>query len=605
MSWVPRFTCCTTSSAGPRIALGSILLALLVGCQLTASRTRNEPGRSPVLRRMQQAYPDLANGRFVSLADFEVPGQVELFRTVGAERGEDREYQPTLSILRSRGETGAGSLKASLASSNDRLLMDGERSRRFALIRDWRPYALLLMSIHGPRDGAVLEFSVISGERRPIRWSHTIHVRPGWNLLRLDVDTIGDHIDLADVRALSWQTPPTAEPIDFYLDDLILTDNTRHVLAEDADPGQLYVYTRGRRIHVGVGDRFQLALADGVIAAWRADHDLNLCDVGGLGPWPVPLPADWATRGASALAYDNPALFADWGALLATSQSIVEATPFRVVIEGRWRFTAPHEQEPAAKPTDALPGHTWRYVIYPTGQVHVWTRSDPPASGWAMPRVGFALGLDGRHDFREHSPPPTDANHRSVPLVLLTRAGPDLADLLWTWPADQTFRQQRVFDSADGRRLAVLVGDIEARDRVETAHLLRFWPRDLDARPEAESIAADFQNPVTLSPTAGRLLTDVPGDLNHDGYNESEGCYELEPADGVLRFEFDPGHHLRFDPVFRVHQTAARRCWVYARGRRIRTQGRDAEDNLLFRLGRVVTASAPVEIHTAPPPPAP
>jgi len=54
---------------------------------------------------------------------------------------------------------------------------------------------------------------------------------------------------------------------------------------------------------------------------------------------------------------------------------------------------------------------------------------------------------------------------------------------------------------------------------------------------------------------------------------------------------------LRFDPVFRVHETAGQRCWVYARGRMIQTVGRDAEDNLLVWLGSVVSGRTAVEVH--------
>ena len=558
-------------------------------------------GLPPVLQRMQKAYPDdLASGRFVSLADFESRGQVLLFRTVGADGAEGQRQQPTTSILHARNETGAGSLAAVLEGPDDRLLFDGKRSEQLALIRDWRKYALLLMSIYGPPGGVTLEFGVQSGEETPVSWTQTISVRPGWNLFRFDVATIGDRVDLGDVRALSWRASQATARVDLYLDDIILADNTRHVLGEDAGTGELYVLTRGRRIVVGVRDRFELAFADGLIVGWRDPGGENLADIGGLGPWPVPLAEDWFSQPDAPVAYDDPRLFAAWGKTVAAAQRLVEATAFRVVVEGRWRFGDAGESAPAAGQADARPGHTWRYVIYPAGQLCVSVRSEAPASGWAGPRVGYAMGLDGRRDFRRVTPPAADARTPAPSFVLMARPGAQRADLLWTWTKAGGLTRQRELVSADQRRLAVVAGDVEASPTVETAHLLRIWPGDIDAAPEGTGLAADYQNPAAITAMAGGLITDAAGDLDHDGFNESEGCYELAPVDGVLGFDFDPGRFPRFDPVFRVRETADRRCWVYARGRTVQPLGRDAQHNLLFTLGRVAGAPLGIEVNSAP-----
>ena len=208
------------------------------------------------------------------------------------------------------------------------------------------------------------------------------------------------------------------------------------------------------------------------------------------------------------------------------------------------------------------------------------TRSIAPARGWGAPRVGYALALDGRRGFRHIAPPAsgeagtgaspgggavTNPGAGDVAFALFARPGPR-ADLLWTWPRSAPLNIQRELVSADERRLAVLVGDLPAAPIVEAAHLLRFWPTDIDAAPEAAGLAADYRAPALLAPAAGERLRDVSGDLDHDGYNESEGCYELAPAGSVLRVDFDPGRRLRFDPVFRVSQTRGRQAWVYVRG---------------------------------------
>jgi hypothetical protein len=91
-------------------------------------------------------------------------------------------------------------------------------------------------------------------------------------------------------------------------------------------------------------------------------------------------------------------------------------------------------------------------------------------------------------------------------------------------------------------------------------------------------------------------VVDAPGDLNHDGYNECEGCYELAADRGMARFTFDPGTLLRHRPAFRIAQTAGRRCWVYADGQIVGTLGRDRSGELCFVIPGVVITPRAVEV---------
>lgn len=578
-------------------------LGVLVGCETLPPHDQAAAGRGglpPVLERLRRAYPDLESGRFVSVADFESPGQLGLFRAVDGAGNESGRPQPALSILRARDQTGVCSLKARVERPDDRVVCDGRRSPQLALIRDWRPYGLLLMSVYGPPEGMRVEFGVQSGATTPLTWTRTLHVRPGWNLIRLDVDTIGDYVDLSDVRALWWRVPQATGPVEFYLDDLVLTDNTRDVVGPGAEPEQLRVYTRGQRIHVVVPERFELAFHNGVLVSWREAGGPNLVDPGGLGPWPVPLPDDWADQAAAPVAYDDPQLFSAWGAAVAATQRIIEATTYRVIVEGVWRFgeDGADLQAPDAGERQHA-GHQWRYTIYPSGRVHVLTVTRPGPAGWPAPRVGYVLGLDARQGFRTLTTAPAEVSARASALILARREGSQRADLLWTWPPRAGFARLRELISVDERRIALLAGDLPAADVVRCAHLLRFWPADMEGLPEALPLATDYQNPVLLQPTAGDVVTEVDGDADGDGYNEAEGCYELAASGGVLRFDFDPGVYLRFEPVFRVHGTEGRRCWVYARGRVLTTVGRDREDNLLFHLPRMTSTRTAIEVHTA------
>jgi hypothetical protein len=567
----------------------------LAGCQLPL-RAEREEGLSPVLVRMRDTYADLRSGPFISLADFESPGQARLFRIAGAGDAEDGRQQPSISVLRSRNETGAGGLRVRLHAPGDRLLFDGERSEELALVRDWRGYALLLVSIHGPPDGLLLEFCVQSGTEAPIHWTRTIHAAAGWNLFRFDLAEIGAQVDLADVRALAWRAPRIDAPVEIFLDDIILVDNQRHLLGEDAADGDLYVFERGRGTYVGVRGRFELAFRDGLIVAWTAGTEDNLTVATGLGPFPVPLPAGWSAHREKPVVYDDPELFSGWGASVQAVQQVVEVSPFRVVLRGHWRFTDGPGGLAADTASGSRPSHTWQYVVYPSGAVYVAVTSEAGEVGWNTPLVGYAVALNGRRGFVRIEPEAAFADESPATFVLMSQPAPGRPDLLWTPRAPEVSARRLEVASADERRTVVLVGDVAAEQRVETAHLLRFWPSDMDAGPEAQTFASDYQQPAALRVSTGQLVSEARGDLDHDGYNECEGCYEVAADRGVTRLTFDPGGRLRHHPVFRVAQTAGRRCWVYTDGQIISSLGRDRDGELCFVIPEVVVARRTIEV---------
>ena len=585
--------------------VGGLLSVVLSGCQLPAQRGDQTEGLSPVLIRMRENYADLKYGPFISLADFEKPVQAGLFRITDAEGFQADRAQPTISILRSRNETGAGGLKVRLKGAADVLRFDGVRSEQLALLRDWQKYQLLLMSMYGPPGGATIEVAVSSGTENALRWQRTVHLAPGWSLFGFDLAEIGDEIDLSDVRAVLWRAPEIDAPIDLYLDDIILADNTRYRFGENAAEGELYLFFQGRRIHVGARDRFELAFDNGLITAWRGDGSENLTVRGGMGPWPVPLGEEWSVPTGRPLAYDDPRLFATWGATVAAAQQIVEASAARVVLRGTWRYLDRAENPGAAAQDDNRPAHRWQYTIYADGRILVRVTSSARQVGWPAQRAGYALALDARRGFATPHADTLGSAARRSGFVLLSRAGPERADLLWTpYRAELTARRLE-FESDDERRIVVVAGQVPGAVTLDTAHLLRFWPRDIDAVPEAGALAADYQQPAEVRASVGSLATDVEGDLDHDGFNESEGCYELDHAGGHLRFSFDPRGRLRHRPIFRVRRTADLRCWIYVDGRIIEPLGRDGQGRLLFLLPRAVNDPTTVEVHSRPRPKGP
>src|SRR5690606_28778294 len=119
---------------------------------------------------------------------------------------------------------------------------------RWTLPRDWSRQQLLLMSVYAPRRPGGFSVSLRSGTQYPLTYTHPrIFLNPGWNLVRIDLGDLIDQVNLADIREMRFWCDPLDTPIDLYLDDLILVDNTREVFGSSNGPeGQLYVRAEGR-----------------------------------------------------------------------------------------------------------------------------------------------------------------------------------------------------------------------------------------------------------------------------------------------------------------------------------------------------------------------
>ena len=76
----------------------------------------------------------------------------------------------------------------------------------------------------------------------------------------------------------------------------------------------------------------------------------------------------------------------------------------------------------------------------------------------------------------------------------------------------------------------------------------RLSPEIKDAK-EALPHATQYREPAKI--TGATLVTDDEGDLNKDGYNESEGCHVVR-GPGPLSFTYEKGKGAGFAPVFKV-----------------------------------------------------
>ena len=81
---------------------------------------------------------------------------------------------------------------------------------------------------------------------------------------------------------------------------------------------------------------------------------------------------------------------------------------------------------------------------------------------------------------------------------------------------------------------------------------MRVYPRDIDSFSAGLPYVKDYQQPARLSVQAGKLVRDDRGDLNGDGYNESEGCFVVAANGSKLSATLDAAGGPCFQPAIKV-----------------------------------------------------
>lgn len=608
-----------------------IVLVCLVagGC---APEVQRWMGRGPrrlgsVTERLQRAYADLAGGRFVSLADFERPEQADMLRVVGPDdRGLAR-----VTARRSRPETGAGALRVLLPSPRHALVATSQAGGRWSLLRDWRDYELLLMSIYVPQPVDDLRVEVRGAAAGQRFWLTHIPLEPGWNLLRIDLADVGATVDLAAVEQVRWSFTRLDASREFYLDDVLLADNREVLLpADDGQEGRLYVERAGRRVHVGAAGRFEVVLAGGVIRQWfalsedaskvRSLSGQTLLGLGLLGPVVAPMSDDEPV----------PAFVEAWaryGTVAEAHQRLVEASPLRAVVEGEWRFaerahsegaSAGHRADAMSRPEDGagsrprrLPAANpaeWgegsgqaalrcRYVIYGSGDVYYSAEARMPAALARAQRLGIVVGCRGDVGFRTATGR-AGSLPDAAPFALLWRGGTG-ADLLIA-PHDGRVLPEARFETLPPQQNIAAVfrtAPVLPEERVAAAVLLRFWPPDADGPEYGSAVAGDYARPPKVVVEMGELVRTDAGDFNNDGYNESEGCFVLRPEDGRVRMRVDSGTMARFGLRLKIVDSTHRRMWCYANGAVVETHAPTANGAHLFVIDRPYSEIVLIEVY--------
>jgi len=195
------------------------------------------------------------------------------------------------------------------------------------------------------------------------------------------------------------------------------------------------------------------------------------------------------------------------------------------------------------------------YTIYPTGQIFVLITHERLPDAEPGSQTTLATACNGNLSWWQVTDSGTGwpgapitrsegclllasglsipSNRRSLPddlLLLPSRTGRHLVAM---GPQDPMRWMLAFPEEGGGDRLAVQ---------------LRIFPRNLDSLDAVEPYRKDYQSPAKLRMRAGKVVTDEAGDLNADGYNESEGCYTIRGGRTVV---LDAGGNDRMQPAIK------------------------------------------------------
>jgi hypothetical protein len=622
---------------------GITLTATMLGCQSMpfgrAAATQPKVAElPPVPDRLRSFYQELQAGRFEIIADLEQPNQTQIFRVQGAGTSQ-------LTVRRSRLATGAGALEVRLDDPAAALLVDDQQAKQWALPRDWSRYQLLMASIYTPAP-AVSRWQVRSGAEEPAVWDAPPQpLAKGWNLVRIDLADVARQANIADVRQIHVTVRTATWPFTFYLDDLILADNTATVYGDpDGDEGTLYVLKKGRRFHVGAAKRFELVFARGMLAGWhdlsdRADRTIDLAGTGPAGPALTALDETGAPLGNVGI--DS---WARLGRSVQTHLQVIETNPLCVTVKGTIHLgedaadnvetsspptaSPPHVSAPSASQPSDLPSaadsleQTYLYTIRRDGRVFIDIQAQLASRQFAPAGVGLAVtSLHSVFEAKQVDPldrltlarragapapadaepaqamAPADATSSPIPRALLLARRRGNGTNLLLVPSNVGLCQRLILAVRPAGDVAahVYVLSRPPSDRIHLAAMLALWPPDLKDLPTAAAIARDYQEPGPPTVEVGRLRTDADGDLDGDGFAEGLGRWILQPDTQILRLRW-PAGHLRFWPMLEVTGILGKACWPYLDGRIIKPVERRPNGNALFVVPEILSRPALLEV---------
>jgi len=568
------------------LALAGAFPLLALGCRQLTLKRQAGPTR---LDTLMAVYPDLRAGRFVVIADFEDPRHMEIVRLESS----SLKAACTLDPRRGSPQTGRQCLEFTTAARNDAVVIDNSAAENWHLKRDWRDYDLLMMQVAAPRGDLVADITISSGAVDKADWvCSSVRLAKGWNAIRLDLADVGAHVALDDVRQIRFAVRGAVKPVTLQLDDLILTAGRDDLFGDSTNrAGELYVQKAGRRWNVGAGGRFELTFANGqIVRAFNLANDpyrvRNVVSGTVLGPSPV-------VHGHDGRETTDLTSFGD---RVVARTRILEMSAVRAVLESQWWF-APHDDTPAPQQPPFI---SWKYTVYPTGQVFVEVGSgeDPrmPADGV----VGFAVTLAGivEGEVYAHAVAGSQGAADSGPVryAVAANAQADAALLFVPGAQRQLTELAREYD-VNARRLSFSARREISAEKQRSWHCHVFLASLSELSPdEARLRAVAYARPGALEPDLGTPVQGIEGSGAATGFDPATGCYTILPDDDRVRFRIDGRREPYFSPAFTIVSDAAPQAWVYVNHLVFDDVSRDADGNVIFQLPEIIRGRTTVEV---------
>ena len=109
-------------------------------------------------------------------------------------------------------------------------------------------------------------------------------------------------------------------------------------------------------------------------------------------------------------------------------------------------------------------------------------------------------------------------------------------------------------------------------------------------------IATDYDAADGLTMQQGQLITDTPGDANHNGFDEQTGVFVVRPEADLVRLWIGGDKRAHYRPTFVVPGTQGSDAWVYCDNQIIEPIARTIQGNVLFQIPKTVGTSTLVEV---------
>lgn len=541
--------------------------------------------------RLMDAYPELRTGRFAVIADFENPAHGELFHLIGVSDN------PSWA-RRERGgriDTGRACLEFNTGSPYDTLVINNSRADKWFLIRDWRPFDLLLMSVFAPEPDLTLEITIGAGGTELPQGAHSnLTLQQGWNLLRLDLAEVGEHIPLDDVRELRLSVAQATSPMSLKIDDIILTGYRETVMGDpNATDGELFVQRVGRRWKVGAGGRFELTFASGQIVEWyqlAADPNRLHNLVGGTVLGPMLLDTDLTVNTV------NNSGFGSVSGIMVRP-AILEMNAVRVVISSQWRAAD-------ARSAQGAPLAQWTYVIYATGQVYAsvehHANSDTPNSTIPQLAAGWRTSPDQKLHQTTLPFSRDDAKHFAAVGIMQSRS--NHAALLFAVVSPQASCEIKNVQDHREKTSSFVVSTVTGAEPMPTTMRWHCHFALLESNEnwieEGLARAKEFITPSPFRFEVGAATQDGHTNLTAAGFDRVDGSFHATPDRGRLRFSIgaQPRSQHSFAPALRVSDPQQRDSWVYVDHLIFDRVARDTHGDLIFQLPQDLKRGTLVEV---------